>query len=69
MKRKQELFSEISKTTLDIETNYPELYIYLDENPMTIPNTSNPKMDVKTLENYLQSLKELLSNHIKNHKQ
>lgn len=67
MKTTEELISEISITILEIQTNYPELYIYLDEIPMTIPNKSNPKIDVKALEDYQQSLKEILSNHRKNH--
>lgn len=68
MKTTEELISEISITILEIQTNYPELYIYLDEIPMTIPNKSNPKIDVKALEDYQQSLKEILSNHRKNHR-
>ena len=67
MKTTEELISEISITILEIQTNYPELYIYLDEIPITIPNQSDPKIDVKALEDYQQSLKEMLSNYRKNH--
>ena len=46
------LLTKISELTRDIETNYPELYQYLDENPITIPNESNPKIDSQELQNY-----------------
>ena len=57
------LLTKISELTRDIETNYPELYQYLDENPITIPNESNPKIDSQELQNYYNSLKDLLEKH------
>jgi len=57
------LLNKISELTRDIETNYPELYQFLDENPITIPNMSAPKIDPKELENYYNSLKDLLEKH------
>ncbi len=36
MKDLGEVVAEIEKLTTTIKTNYPELYCFLDENPMTI---------------------------------
>jgi len=66
MKAIKILLVEISKLTRDIETNYPELYKYLDENPVTIPNMGSPKVDAKELENYLKTLQDLLEKHKSN---
>ncbi|HKK11526.1 MAG TPA: hypothetical protein VJ945_01760 [Flavobacteriaceae bacterium] len=66
MKAIKILLVEISKLTRDIETNYPELYKYLDENPVTIPNMDSPKVDAKELENYLKTLQDLLEKHKSN---
>lgn len=60
MKTVTQLLTEISTLTRDIETNYPEVYEFLDENPMTIPSMENPKIEAKELEEYLESLKELV---------
>ncbi|MBR9756896.1 MAG: hypothetical protein GYB39_02355 [Algicola sp.] len=56
----QELLQNISELTRDIETNYPELYKYLDETPMTIPNMEHPNIDDAVLEDYLTSLRVLI---------
>lgn len=68
MKRLQELTKEINDLTLKIEQEYPELYQYLDENPITIPSTNRPEMDTKNFSNYLDSLKQLLIHYVENHK-
>lgn len=64
----QALLAEISKLTKTIETNYPELYQFLDENPMTIPSEKNPSIDKKILLEYLESLKQLLKHHLETRK-
>ncbi len=68
MKQTHELLKEINEITLKIEQDYPELYQYLDENPITIPNLAHPKLDTKVFSEYLVSLKGLLQNHIESHK-
>lgn len=65
MKNVQDLLTEIARVTRDIETNYPEIYKYLDENPITIPNMEHPKVNKTELEDYLESLKQLISKHQK----
>ena len=51
-----------------METNYPELYRSLDENPMTLPATDHPHIDPDVMMEYLNSLKELLRHHLETHK-
>ncbi len=68
MKNLQKILQEISQLTTEIETNYPELYRDLDENPMTLPVSKHPHMDKEVMQEYLESLKELLKHHIETHK-
>ncbi|MGE0562756.1 MAG: hypothetical protein AB7O47_13135 [Flavobacteriales bacterium] len=67
MQRLQELIKEINDLTLKIEQEYPELYQYLDETPITIPCCNHLKVDTKNFSDYLDSLKQLLEHHIENH--
>ena len=67
MKNLHKLFREITLLTTNIETNYPELYQYLDENPMTIPVEDHPDIDVGIMQDYLMSLKDLLRHHLETH--
>lgn len=64
MNKLQNTLTEISHLTKTIETNYPEIYQFLDENPITIPSKSNPSIDIKILQDYLDSLKQLLKQHV-----
>lgn len=59
MKSEKELLTEISIITREIEEENPELLKYLDETPMTIPDVENPDVDIKQLEDYLETLKEI----------
>ncbi|MDB9720444.1 hypothetical protein OAA67_01075 [Winogradskyella sp.] len=67
MKTLTKLLTEITQLTTNIETNYPELYRSLDENPLTIPATDHPHIDKQIMENYLESLKQLLKHHLETH--
>ena len=62
------ILKEITELTFTIESEYPELYQYLDENPMTIPASPHPEIDKELMEKYLQSLKALLAHHVETHK-
>jgi len=64
MKSLQNILTEITVLTTTIETNYPELYRSLDENPMTIPVNQHPHLDKVVMEEYLTGLKELLEHYI-----
>lgn len=59
---------EIILLTTKIETDYPELYRYLDETPFPICDTEEKTICINDLERYLESLKEQLEHHIATHK-
>lgn len=67
MKNLQGILNEITQLTSTIESNYPWLYRTLDENPMTIPTTDHPQIDKKVMQEYLESLKQLLKHHLESH--
>ncbi|WP_053976543.1 hypothetical protein [Mangrovimonas xylaniphaga] len=67
MKNVHELLTKIADITRDIETNYPEVYKYLNEDPMTIPNMEHPSVDETELREYLASLEMLLEKYKKDH--
>ena len=69
MKLSQSILAEITQVIRDIKDNYPELQKYLDERPMTLPDENDPnaKVDNKVLEEYLSSLKNLVSKYKKEH--
>jgi len=67
MDKLQNLFKEITDLTTDIETNYPELYEFLGEDPMTITYNTNPNLEEKAFKDYLESLKQLLKRHLETH--
>ncbi|RNL75291.1 hypothetical protein ED312_21530 [Sinomicrobium pectinilyticum] len=69
MKRLQELTQEIYRLTNEIEEQYPELYPYLDENPVTIPYYPHPELNDEVLSGYLDDLKQLLLHYAESHRQ
>lgn len=54
----QNLVNEINKLTQLLETEYPELYLHLEELPITIASEPSNKLSKSDLENYLESLQE-----------
>ncbi|MCO5723282.1 hypothetical protein [Robiginitalea marina] len=67
MKDMKTLLEDITLLTSNIETNYPELYQYLGENPITLPVSEHPQIDTRVLQEYLTSLKQLLWHHLETH--
>ena len=67
MKTLQDIENQIITLTTSISVNYPELYTTLDENPITIPSKVHPDMNVSIMEDYLESLKQILKQYIKTH--
>ena len=67
MKDIKTLMQDITLLTTNIETNYPELYQYLGENPLTLPASANPQIDTRVLQEYLTSLKQLLWHYLETH--
>jgi hypothetical protein len=67
MKTIQDIENQIIRLTMSIKFNYPELYATLDENPITIPSEIHPDMNISIMEDYLESLKQILKQYIKTH--
>jgi hypothetical protein len=67
MKTEKELNENILKITATIRNEFPELMKFLNEMPQTIPNEKSPEINNKTLEEYFNSLKELLIKYAPNH--
>ena len=59
----RDLIKQITDITKLIEIEYPELYQYLDENPITLSRRKHPKVDEEVMREYLNSLQILLDNH------
>ena len=69
MDKASRILTEISTVARDIEENYPELQKYLDETQDTLPEGANTsaKMDEKSLETYLNTLKEMIKKYEEEH--
>ncbi|MDX1272672.1 hypothetical protein [Bizionia paragorgiae] len=65
MKTLHELLNKVTTLTMRLKTEYPELYVYLGEDPITIPSVSDPHMDATILKEYISSLKGMLKSHLK----
>ena len=61
------LLNEITLVTLEIETKYPEIYKFLDEDTLTLPFREHPRINSEVLYDYLESLKQLLCHHKETH--
>ena len=68
MENTKDLITKINILTTKIETEYPGLYTFIDEQPITIPALDHPDADSKALKDYLQSLEQLLQHHLETHK-
>ncbi len=67
MKTEAELNADILKVTMTIKDEYPELSKYISEMPVTVPNEKNPVIDLKNLQDYYNSLNEILRKYAPNH--
>jgi hypothetical protein len=67
MRNNQNLVPEMIRIISNLETNYPELYQFLDEDPITIPSKPYPEVTERTLKQYVEDLRELLKQHRKTH--
>jgi len=67
MNNPNKLITEITKLTSRIETEYPELYQFLDENPLTLPDVQHPDIDEAILRTYKESLEQLLGHYVQTH--
>ncbi len=62
-----ELNKDILRITLLIQAQFPELSKYIVEMPVTIPNTNTPEINLKTLNDYYDSLSVLLNKYAGSH--
>lgn len=62
------LLTEITEFTNTLESDYPELYRNLDENPMTLPKSEHPELNKRVFQDYLESLKQLLEHYLETRK-
>ena len=67
MKNLQKILKQITNLTLKIEVEYPELYCFLNEDILTIPSKNHPKINIKVMQNYLETLQQMLKEYIKTH--
>lgn len=67
METEKELNAEIIEITMTIREKYPELTEYLAELPGTIPDTKNPEITIKALQDYRNTLKALVENYVQEH--
>ncbi len=63
MKTEKELNEAILEITMTIQNKHPELVKHLEEMPVTIPNQEDPKINLQNLENYYNSLLELVNGY------
>ncbi|MBC5833818.1 hypothetical protein G6N05_02870 [Flavobacterium sp. F372] len=67
MKTEAELNENIVKMTMTIRNEFPELMKFLGEMPQTIPDKKNPEINIKILQDYYDSLEDLLRKYAPNH--
>ncbi len=64
METENELNAKIMAKTLEIQENHPELFEFLNEMPITIPDVNKPEINIKILSDYYNSLCNVLKEHI-----
>lgn len=67
MKTVKELNENISKITMTIRNEFPELILFLNEMIETIPDVEHPEITTKVLQEYYNSLENLLLKYAPNH--
>lgn len=67
MKTEAELNENILKITMTIRNEFPELIKYLNEMKVTIPDVETPEISKKILQDYYDSLENLLRKYAPNH--
>ena len=67
MKTNAELNENILKMTMIIRNEFPELLKFLNEMNITLPDKNSPEINTKILQEYYDSLCDLLSKYVCNH--
>lgn len=63
----KEFNSRILKVTMLILEKYPEMYKYIDEMKVTIPDEKDPGIAIKNLKTYFDTLDSMLNKYILEH--
>lgn len=69
MKTQGEISNDILKITMLIQDKYPELSKYIGEMPVTIPDDASPHINAKILQDYCDSLNDLVKKYVQSHAQ
>ncbi|NKI25785.1 hypothetical protein HCG49_04330 [Arenibacter sp. 6A1] len=64
MDKLQRILTEITQLTNTIKADHPQLYKFLDEDPVTIPTKDHPDITLKVMKDYLDSLKQILKHSL-----
>jgi hypothetical protein len=67
METKSHINNKIMALTMKIQEEYPELSKYISEMPITVPNIEDPAINIDSLNEYYNSLNDLLSKYSKSH--
>ena len=67
MKTEAELNDNILKITMTIRNEFPELMKYLTEMQVTIPDVATPDINNRILQDYYESLQDLLRKYAPTH--
>ncbi|WGK64008.1 hypothetical protein [Croceiramulus getboli] len=67
MEALENIIQKISSALSEIESHFPELQAFLDEQPMTLGNSPGDTMEEADLQSYLNSLEQLLQQYKKTH--
>lgn len=67
MSSSRDILVRINSLTVQIKTKYPELYGFLDEDPIGIASERYPDVSEKMLKYYLENLQELIITYGKTH--
>ncbi|SDS77707.1 hypothetical protein SAMN04487764_3032 [Gillisia sp. Hel1_33_143] len=67
MAKLDKLIAEITGLTLELETSYPSIYRFLEEQEVTLPTFEHPEMTEKIFTEYLENLKQLLFRYKQSH--
>ncbi|MBP9151451.1 MAG: hypothetical protein KBF73_04135 [Flavobacteriales bacterium] len=57
------LITEITELTMKLKSTHPDVYDHLDENPITLKIVNGQCACDSELQDYLQTLKDLLDEH------
>lgn len=63
----EEINQKILLKTLEIKDKYPELSKYIEEMPITIPDSEMPEITLKNLNEYYNSLKVIETEYALTH--